>query len=129
MLSPSCSWSKPQLAARAHPRSLAIQKALLSIFTAGPSTPVALVPITYADRARIRRPGDAKFALGPHMDGGSVERWEDPGYRSVYKKILEGDWEGYDAWQMSKCLYIVPADTQQIPVRLPFKTCTKAPGR
>lgn len=36
------------------------------------------------------------------MDGGSVERWEDEGYRAVYDEILSGNWEKYDAWQMSE---------------------------
>jgi len=35
--------------------------------------------MSYYDRLRIRKPGDSKFALGPHIDGGSLERWEDPG--------------------------------------------------
>jgi hypothetical protein len=56
--------------------------------------------LTYADRLRIRNPGDAKFALGPHSDGGSIERWEDPNYRKVYEKILQGKWEDFDAWQI-----------------------------
>ncbi|EER41283.1 DUF1479 domain-containing protein [Histoplasma capsulatum H143] len=54
------------------------------------------LPSSYADRFRIRNPGDAKFALGPHIDGGSLERWEDPEYSSVYQKILDGSWEEYD---------------------------------
>lgn len=66
------------------------------------SSPDALIstthPLTYADRLRIRRPGDAKFALGPHTDGGSLERWEDPEYSSVYQSILKGNWEKYDAF-------------------------------
>jgi len=36
-------------------------------------------PVSYYDRLRIRFPGDSVFALGPHIDGGSLERWEDPG--------------------------------------------------
>lgn len=56
----------------------------------------------YADRLRVRHPGDSKFALGPHMDGGSVERWEDEAYRSVYAKILEGKWEEYDAYEIGE---------------------------
>ncbi|KAH7076339.1 hypothetical protein BKA63DRAFT_440688 [Paraphoma chrysanthemicola] len=55
-------------------------------------------PLTYADRFRIRNPGDGKFALGPHTDGGSLERWEDPEYRRCYSKILEGRWEEYDPY-------------------------------
>ncbi|KAL7419631.1 hypothetical protein Q5752_005544 [Cryptotrichosporon argae] len=94
-------WSKPQLAARAHPRSLAAQRALLGLFSSGPADEVSLAtPLTYADRLRIRQPGDARFALGPHMDGGSVERWEDAAYRAVYATILAGDWEAYDPWQI-----------------------------
>lgn len=60
-------------------------------------------PLSYADRLRIRQPGDATFALGPHIDGGSVERWEPNGYGrgGVYNKVFEGDWEGYDPWDAS----------------------------
>ncbi|RKK93667.1 hypothetical protein BFJ71_g9461 [Fusarium oxysporum] len=79
------------------------QAALLSIFTAAPDCKVSLTsPLVYSDRLRIRNPGDAKFALGPHMDGGSIERWEDPTYRQVYEKILTGNWEKFDAWEMDK---------------------------
>ncbi|KAK4684908.1 hypothetical protein P7C73_g5253, partial [Tremellales sp. Uapishka_1] len=90
-------WSKSQLAARSHPRSMTIQKHLLSLFDAPAS---ALTPLTYADRLRIRKPGDTAFALGPHVDGGSVERWEDDGYRAVYRDILQGQWEAFDPWRM-----------------------------
>lgn len=60
-------------------------------------------PLTYADRFRIRQPGDAGFALGPHVDGGSVERWEDEGYGRghVYDEILKGSWEKFDPWETS----------------------------
>ncbi|KAG7294037.1 hypothetical protein NEMBOFW57_004099 [Staphylotrichum longicolle] len=60
-------------------------------------------------RLRIRQPGDAQFALGPHQDGGSVERWEETGYGrgGVYDAVFEGRWDaaaapegegGYDAF-------------------------------
>lgn len=60
-------------------------------------------PLTYADRVRIRQPGDAGFALGPHVDGGSVERWEKEGYGKahVFDEIFEGRWEGFDPWELS----------------------------
>lgn len=60
-------------------------------------------PLAYADRLRIRQPGDATFALGPHIDGGSVERWELHGYGrgGVYDKIFQGTWEDYDPWDAS----------------------------
>lgn len=82
---------------------MATQRALLSLFSHSPDAPVSLhTPLTYADRFRIRNPGDAQFALGPHADGGSVERWEDETYRRVYQKCLEGKWEEYDAWTIGE---------------------------
>ena len=66
-------------------------------------------PLTYADRVRIRQPGDAGFALGPHIDGGSVERWEPKGYGlgGVYNKIWKGEWEEYDPWEASSRVPVV----------------------
>jgi len=29
-----------------------------------------------------------------------VERWEDGDYRKVYERILKGDWENFDAWNI-----------------------------
>lgn len=72
--------------------------------SSSPDTPIFLdQPLSYADRLRIRQPGDASFALGPHIDGGSVERWEKEGYGrgGVYDRILEGKWEEYDPWDAS----------------------------
>jgi hypothetical protein len=61
-------------------------------------------PLSYADRLRIRQPGDASFALGPHIDGGGVERWEKAGYgvAGTYDHILTGNVEAYDPWDASK---------------------------
>lgn len=60
-------------------------------------------PISYFDRFRIRDPGPSVFTLGPHIDGGSIERWEDPGFRSVYAKILEGGeaWRAHDPFDIT----------------------------
>ena len=60
-------------------------------------------PISYFDRLRIRQPGDAKFTLGPHIDGGSVERWEDEGFRSVFGNIFKGGsvWALHDPYDAS----------------------------
>jgi hypothetical protein len=80
--------------ARAHPNMVATQRFLMSFWyfhaADAPISPVH--PLTYADRPRIRQPGDAGFALGPHVDGGGVERWEDNGYGlgNVYQSIWEG---------------------------------------
>ncbi|KAK3988857.1 hypothetical protein QBC44DRAFT_242848 [Cladorrhinum sp. PSN332] len=95
-------WSAAQVRARAHPALLETHRALMSLWHASPETAVSVkTPLMYADRLRIRQPGDAQFALGPHMDGGSVERWEKQGYGSggVYDSIFRGEWEkGYDAF-------------------------------
>ena len=42
-------------------------------------------PLMYMDRFRMRNPGDSKFRLKPHLDGGTFQRWTDPIYR--YLKI------------------------------------------
>ena len=52
--------------------------------------------LVYADRVRRREPGDSTLGLSPHCDAGSVERWIDKGYQSVYEKIFADDFENYD---------------------------------
>jgi hypothetical protein len=91
-------WSPSQTAARAHPHVLTTQQFLASLWhSSDPKAEISTAyPLTYADRLRIRQPGDGKFALGPHTDGGSLERWEDPEYSKVYQRILDGEWEDYD---------------------------------
>jgi hypothetical protein len=93
-------WSPAQVLGRAHPRVLETQRFLQGLWhSSDPNTGLSVTyPLTYADRLRIREPGDAKFTLGPHADSGSLERWEDPEYRNVYEKILKGSWEQYDAF-------------------------------
>lgn len=97
--------SKSQIFARTHPALIDTQRFLLTLWhTSDPNTEISLsTPISYFDRLRIRHPGDSKFALGPHIDGGSLERWEDPGYRSCFKKILEGgsNWRQHDPYDAS----------------------------
>ncbi|KAI0593965.1 DUF1479 domain protein [Biscogniauxia sp. FL1348] len=99
-------WSAPQIRARSHPNLLKASTALMSLWhSSDPSSAISLSqPLSYADRLRIRQPGDATFALGPHMDGGSVERWELDGYGRghVYDEIFEGAWEEYDPWDASR---------------------------
>ncbi|OAA65365.1 hypothetical protein SPI_02152 [Niveomyces insectorum RCEF 264] len=100
-------WSAPQLRARSHPNLLRVQRALMQRLWHAPD-PASRVdlsqPLTYADRLRIRQPGDVQFALGPHQDGGSVERWERNGYGTggVYDAVFAGAWEDYDAWDAGK---------------------------
>lgn len=60
------------------------------------------VPV-YADRIRRRPPGSTSLGLSPHVDGGSVERWLDEGFRKVYRHVFSGRWREYDpfdaAWR------------------------------
>ncbi|KAL8710130.1 MAG: hypothetical protein Q9220_005213 [cf. Caloplaca sp. 1 TL-2023] len=104
-------WSPSQVLARAHPNILKAQSFLMSHWRSAPTSANkddAFIstshPIAYADRLRIRQPGDTGFALGPHIDGGSVERWEEDGYGrgGVYNAIFEGRWEDYDPWEMTR---------------------------
>ncbi|OAA70781.1 DUF1479 domain protein [Akanthomyces lecanii RCEF 1005] len=99
-------WSAPQLKARSHPNFMRVQQQLMSSLwhTSNPASPISITePLSYADRLRIRQPGDATFALGPHIDGGSVERWERDGYGrgGVYDAVFDGVWERYDPWDAS----------------------------
>jgi hypothetical protein len=91
-------WTPSQVKARGHDNMLQTQSFLTSLWhSSDPKSQISTTyPLTYADRFRIRRPGDGKFALGPHTDGGSVERWEDSEYSQVYGQILSGNWEQYD---------------------------------
>ena len=52
----------------------------------------------YADRVRQREPGDDTLGLSPHVDGGSIERWIDPGYQAVYRHVYGGDINAYQAF-------------------------------
>jgi len=98
-------WSPGQIKARAHPNLLEVQRFLMSFWHSNDKDALISTeyPVSYADRLRIRQPGDAGFALGAHVDGGSVERWEPEGYGlgGVYDKIFAGEWERYDPWESS----------------------------
>ncbi|KAK8187422.1 DUF1479-domain-containing protein [Phyllosticta capitalensis] len=98
-------WSPAQMRARTHPNLLKAQRYILSFWNSRyPSAHVSLAhPTAYADRLRMRLPGDARFALGPHVDGGSVERWDPAGYGrgGVYDAVWRGSWEEFDPWESS----------------------------
>jgi hypothetical protein len=98
-------WSKSQLEARSHPNVLAAQKWLNSLYHSkgAVTSPVSLsTPLSYADRFRIREPSSFQWtAHPPHIDGGSVERWEDDGFRKCFEDILKGDWRSHDRAYLS----------------------------
>ena len=106
-------WSPPQVRARSHANVLAAQRFLMGIWHSAKDDALisTLQPLSYADRVRIRQPGDSGFALGPHVDGGSVERWEPSGYGlgGVYDRIWQGRWEDYDPWEAS-CRVLAVSD-------------------
>ena len=109
-------WSRIQLLARGNPNLLKTHRFLMSYWhSLNPHSPISTRhPISYADRLRMRLPGDAKFALGPHVDGGSVERWDEHGYGlgKVYDSVWRGQWEEFDPWE-SSCRLPVVADLHQ----------------
>ncbi|KAJ3785782.1 hypothetical protein GGU10DRAFT_421595 [Lentinula aff. detonsa] len=93
-------WQKAQIEARSHPAVIRTQLAISQLYTASEDTEVDLVnQALYADRWRVRRPGSAGM-FQPHLDNGSIERWEDEEYGRAFRKIWEGKWEEYDAWDM-----------------------------
>jgi hypothetical protein len=106
-------WSPGQIKARGHPNVLETQKFIMSFWKKKDKNALISteIPVSYADRLRIRQPGDSGFALGPHIDGGSVERWEREGYGKggVYDAVFSGRWEDFDPWE-SSCRLKVESD-------------------
>ncbi|KAK3393759.1 hypothetical protein B0H63DRAFT_491569 [Podospora didyma] len=105
-------WSPAQVEARAHQNILTAQKFAMGGMWKS-KDPVAKVstnfPITYADRIRTRTDSGRSNNSAPttitsaHVDGGSVERWENDGYgrAGTYRDIFQGHWEEYDPWESS----------------------------
>lgn len=92
-------WSKSQVGARADPRMIKTLNFINHLWHAHDEAEIDLDQnMSYADRLRIRNPHDSLFSLGPHADGGGIERWEDEEYSRCYDAIFEGRWEEYDAY-------------------------------
>jgi hypothetical protein len=102
-------WSKPQVMARQDPK-LALARAFLDRLWTFEGVFNPDKQCTYADRVRRRQPGDKTLGLSPHMDGGTVERWIDPGYQKVYESVFSGHWRRYDPFDGTHRL-----QTQEIP--------------
>jgi hypothetical protein len=85
------SWTKSQVKARSHPNVLSATIWLNHLyhqsFTSSESVAEKIEglrldqPLVYADRFRIRRAGVQWGFHSPHIDGGGIERWEDPEFR------------------------------------------------
>ncbi|CZR51284.1 uncharacterized protein PAC_01159 [Phialocephala subalpina] len=96
-------WSPTQLAARSHPNSLKLQRILNEFWHDSPTNPTTSPdPLSYADAVRIRPPKIPFYGLGPHIDAGSLCRWADPSYRSVYGKVFSGLPEELDLYDLEK---------------------------
>ncbi|CUM49389.1 unnamed protein product, partial [Debaryomyces fabryi] len=92
-------WSKSQVRARSHPHVNTVMSYMNNLWHASPDSEICFDQnISYADRLRIRNAGDGLFSLGPHADGGSLERWEDEEYSNCYTPIFEGNWENFDPY-------------------------------
>ena len=101
-------WSPPQMQARQSEELARTRRWLNRLWDVDQDGTPVFDPdreTTYADRVRQREPGDASLGLSPHVDGGSIERWIDPGYRQVYRHVYGGDLSRYDpfsaAWRTS----------------------------
>ncbi|KIJ14412.1 hypothetical protein PAXINDRAFT_100134 [Paxillus involutus ATCC 200175] len=88
--------------ARAHPNVLKATVWLNNLYhVKSGKTPEGVdlsVPLVYADRFRIRHPGVQWDANPPHVDGGSIERWEDANFRRCFQDILSGNWRQHDPY-------------------------------
>ncbi|KAF9266404.1 DUF1479-domain-containing protein [Marasmius fiardii PR-910] len=97
-------WTKPQVEARSHPNMLAASTWLNNLYTSPEANMEGVdmsKPLTYADRFRIRHPGGHWGAHPPHVDGGTIERWEDPVFRTCFSDILSGNWRAHNPYDLS----------------------------
>ncbi|MEX0447352.1 DUF1479 domain-containing protein [Xenorhabdus sp. SGI246] len=56
------------------------------------------VSMIYPDRIRRRPPGTTSKGLGAHTDSGALERWLQPDYQNVFRKIFTHQFTEYDPW-------------------------------
>ena len=95
-------WSRPQVMARQAETMATTKRFLNRLYDISAPMGPEFNPendFAYADRIRRRQPGDKTLGLSPHMDGGSYERWCDPAYQAIYRRIYEGDIQGFDPWK------------------------------
>ncbi|KAG6904910.1 hypothetical protein DXG01_006269 [Tephrocybe rancida] len=97
-------WTKPQVEARSHLHLLEASTWLNNLYHTNSDVTIEGVdlstPLTYADRFRIRHPGSSWDLHPPHVDGGTIERWEDPAFRQCFSSILSGNWRSHDPYDL-----------------------------
>ena len=94
-------WSKPQVQARQSIEMSKTRSFLNQIWNYKKNGIMYFDPdreCTYADRIRMRQPGDTSLGLSPHADGGSVERWLGENYQHVYRPLFKGNWKEYNPY-------------------------------
>lgn len=96
-------WTSGEVQARSHPEIIKLMESMSQFFNIEDETlPVDKdSTVVYPDAFRVRPPG-VLSTLDLHLDAGSIERWEDPTYRSLYAPILEGRWEEWDPWRLDE---------------------------
>ncbi|EKM54672.1 uncharacterized protein PHACADRAFT_258661 [Phanerochaete carnosa HHB-10118-sp] len=97
-------WTKSQVRARADPNVLAATAWLNKFYHVKSQQELPDVdlftPLSYADRFRMRHPGNKWYNHPPHIDGGGIERWEDDAFRSCFADILNGNWRQHDPYDL-----------------------------
>ncbi|KAF9009601.1 hypothetical protein BDQ17DRAFT_1421771 [Cyathus striatus] len=97
-------WAKPQVDARAHPNMLELCTWFNKLYHGkSDSTKESIdlsTPLTYADRFRIRPPGMPCDVLPPHIDGATIERWEETTARKCFENIFSGNWRMHDPYDI-----------------------------
>ncbi|RDW83535.1 uncharacterized protein DSM5745_03861 [Aspergillus mulundensis] len=91
--------SPTQTALRAHPNQLKLQRKLNELWHDSTGE-TSSDPLVYLDGIRDRGPGVPFLGLGPHIDAGSLCRWADPTYRTVYANIFSGNPEQHDPFNL-----------------------------
>ncbi|KAG6337106.1 hypothetical protein ID866_1980 [Astraeus odoratus] len=98
-------WTPSQVKARAHPNVLKVNAWLNNnLYRCKSGKTIEgvdlSVPLTYADRFRIRHPGRQWDIHPPHIDGPTIERWEDGNLRRYYGDVLSGNWRQHDPYEL-----------------------------
>lgn len=84
-------WSKAQVRARSNDGVRKTQLFMNKLWHTDANARVSLNHnLMYADRMRIREPGDKQFTLGPHAYSGPLERWDDAEYSKCTRLFSTG---------------------------------------
>ncbi len=102
-------WSKSQIEIRQSSRLRTLQQQLNGLWRVKSHGLGAFNPnssYSYADRIRIREPGDKFNGLQPHVDNSSMESWfSRDGIARMYGTLLNGCWRQFDAFNAVDRVY------------------------